>query len=297
MDLGISTWLFGRDELTSEYLTLIKEAGIDKIEIMGAVPSHFRYDNYKQVTLVSKIVRSLGMQVVSMHSPFGVEWDLSSFDRDNISWTITETKKVIDALQLLGGKILVVHTPCLARVRSIEAYTKLFKSIRGDMSKILEYCGKKKIIFATENCNQYILRFLDDLGTECSGLVIDTGHEHEAHKNLADLVYQSGKKLVHLHVSDALTLSENFLANINDYKKRAIDWEYTVAVLKERGTIPHIPPYEGEIKWKEFVMSLKDIDYKGVFMFEIRPAQSRQYRVENLKKVVKGFTRMMMSHC
>ena len=293
MELGISTWLFAYEELTLEHLTLIKKAGINKIEIAGDGLSHFRYDDYEQVAQVSKMVRDLGMQIISIHSPCGIEWDLSSFDRSNISWAIAETKKVIDTLERLGGKILVVHTPSLARVRSMGAYTQLFESMHSDVSKILEYCSSRKIIFATEDCNQYILKFLDDCGAENTGVVIDTGHEHEAHKNLAELVHQSGRKLVHLHVSDALTLSDEFLGNIDSYRKRIIDWKHASTLLKERGSVPHLPPYEGEIKWEEFMTSLKQIDYKGVFMFEIRPCQSSRYRVETLKKVVEGFGRMI----
>jgi len=68
MDLGLSTFFFVNEKLDTRHLSLVKEVGIEKIEIM-LHPSHFKYDDPEQVRFVAREARNLGIKIVSMHAP------------------------------------------------------------------------------------------------------------------------------------------------------------------------------------------------------------------------------------
>ena len=48
------------------------------------------------------------MEVVSLHSPFKYKWLSFTPDKneDEMKWTVTEAKKVIDTLKILGRRFL-----------------------------------------------------------------------------------------------------------------------------------------------------------------------------------------------
>jgi sugar phosphate isomerase/epimerase len=78
------------------------------------------------------------------------------------------------------------------------------------------------------------------------GLCLDTGHLNMAGGDCADFVRRAGKKLKALHLTDSI-------GNHDD----------------------HILPHSaGTINWEEFIIALGEVDYDGLFNFEV-PRENR----------------------
>jgi len=46
----------------------------------------------------------------------------------------------------------------------------------------------------------------------------------------------------------------------------------------------HYFPFEGNIDWKKFVEGLKEINYQGVFMFELRKKTNNEKMLRTIKE-------------
>lgn len=290
MNLGLSTFFFVNEKLGTQHLSLVKEAGIEKIEVMHH-PSHFKYDDVEQVSFVAKEAKNLGIKIVSMHAPGewmgGERWDLSC---PSNQWAIYEAKKVIDTLELLGGSILVIHL----KVERLNDGEQRLVSLHHNIAEIVEYCEKKNIILGVENVTPEALSFVSRFNTRNIGIVLDTHHTvsfvdhiYPPLPSLLKTIKKCDDKLIYVHANDVIKISERNIKSLMHYPGVADKAKEYV----ERGKIVvHLLPYDGIIDWKVIAQTLEENRYKGIFLIEPCPVFP-QFRKKILKMMTKRFKR------
>ncbi len=291
MDTGISTWLFADEKLSKAHLEQIKEAGIDRIEVAGDIFEHFRYDDRRHIDSIAKAVRDLDMKVVSLHAPYKDDFRSLSFRgkaTDNTDWAIAESRKMVDALDILRGDILVVHCGHKGDEPNADA---LLDVVTRDYAQIADYCAEKNVTLAVESQDSFTLELLGRLAGRPVGITLDTGHAY-LRGGLMEGLAAAAPHLVHLHVTDATARRGELTDWIASYKDRITDWERALELLELRGSVDHLAPYEGEIDWPQFAGGLDEIGYEGTFLFEVRNTPLPERRRQLLARAVAGYRRM-----
>ena len=110
---------------------------------------------------------------------------------------------------------------------------------------------------AIEETPPIVVEFVNKFGSKHLVIALDTGHVEDAMGEL----YRAKNHLIHLHVTDVVRPSP-------DEIDKLIPFYILIYILKERGSVNHLVPFEGEIDWKRFETGLKEIGYKGCFMYE-----------------------------
>lgn len=254
MNPGVSTSLFEYFQkgqlLSGRELALIKKSGINDIEIL-AREYVFDYRNSDYVNAMVKKIRTMEINVSSVHAPFGtavernIFCDISAADEIQRGTAVKNMEKSVDAAIALGSDALVVHPGGETSPGDREFRTRQAKKSLGE---ILEYCRGKKIKISLENmlpsyvgdsCKE-ALAIAAGFGNEQLGICLDTGHAHINGEDLVAAVKLIGTKLLSLHVHD------------NNGKEDA-----------------HRAPFDGTIDWFAFRKTLEKTGFDGIFMYEL----------------------------
>ena len=225
-----------------EAIDLVKEAGFKHFDL--------GLSNRKLAEEVSIYLKDNGLTVVQSHIPFN---RYTREDYDTFSKTVMECA---ENAKILGSKILVVHgdefdfkNMTYTSEKALEFNYKLFYNMvefaanngmrvafedvfqDGDPIKETRYCS-----FVEDLC-----ALVDKYNTDKVGICWDSGHaklqygdEHIKALKVA------GSRVISTHIHD------------NYYDKDL-----------------HTFPFMGNTNWREFMKTLREIDYKGDFTFEL----------------------------
>jgi len=265
MNFGISTMPLEDYQLKSK-LPLLKEAGIRYIEVKPK-EGHFNYYDPKYLNEMSKEFTKNGIKVISMHMPtHGADISLTE-EYDRI-WSVREVEKTALALLRLGGGILVVHPG--SKIEDEKARKERRKKSEQSLKEILKFCEHWGIKIALENTLPgkigdnilEILEIVKKFNSKNLGICLDTGHCNITsslynHSGVVECLPEIKDYLCHLHIHDNLAKSDD-----------------------------HYLPFEGNIDWRRFVRGLKEINYQGVFMFELKKKQTMKKCSERLKNCI-----------
>jgi len=264
MNFGISTMPLEDCQLKSK-LPLLKEAGIKYIEVKPK-EGHFNYHDPKYLDEMSKEFKRNGIKVVSMHMPTHGA-DISLIEEYDRVWSVREVEKTALALLRLGGGILVVHP-------GSEIEDEKMRKVRREKSEqsleeILKFCEHWGIKIALENTlpgktgdsTPEILEIVKKFNSKNLGICLDTGHCNMTsslynHSGVVECLPEIKDYLCHLHIHDNSGKSDD-----------------------------HYLPFEGNINWKRFVDGLEEINYQGVFMFELRKKTDNEEMLRNIKEL------------
>lgn len=266
MELGLSSFLFEDCKLESK-LPLLKEAGIEYIEVKPK-EGHFDFQDPKYLEEMAKEFKKYGIKAKSMHMPTnGVDISLTEeYDR---VWSIREVEKTILALLRLEGEIIVIHPG--SKIEDERERKKRREKSEQSLEEILKFCEHWGIKIALENTlpgktgdsMTEILEIVKKFNSKNLGICLDTGHCNITsslynHNEVIDSLKEIRDYLCHLHIHDNFGKSDD-----------------------------HCLPFEGNINWKEFVRVLMEIEYKGVFMLEIRKSadNDNQEVLQNIKDI------------
>jgi sugar phosphate isomerase/epimerase len=264
MEFGISTMPLEDYQLKSK-LPLLKEAGIKYIEVKPK-EGHFNYQDPKYLDEMAKEFKKNGIKVISMHMPIHGA-DISLIEEYDRVWSIREVEKTALALLRLGGGILVVHPG--SKIEDEKMRKKRKEKSEKSLEEILKFCEYWGIKIALENTlpgktgdniNE-ILEIVKKFNSKNLGICLDTGHCNITsslynHAGVVECLPEIKDYLCHLHIHD------NFGKNDD-----------------------HSLPFEGNINWKGFVNGLKDIKYKGIFMFELRKKPNNEEMLRKIKEL------------
>ena len=264
MDFGISTMPLENYQLKSK-LTLLKELGIKYLEVKPK-EGHFNYYDPKYLDEMSKEFKRNGIKVVSMHMPTnGV--DISLIEEYDRIWSVREVEKTVLALLRLGGEILVVHPG--SEIKDEKTRNVQREKSEQSLEEILKFCEQWGIKIALENTLpgktgdsiSEILEIVKKFNSKNLGICLDTGHCNitsaiNNHSGVEECLPEIKNYLCHLHIHDNSGKSDD-----------------------------HYLPFEGNIDWKGFVKGLKEINYQGVFMFELRRKTDNEEMLRNIREL------------
>ena len=263
MNFGISTMPLEDYQLQSK-LTLLKEAGIEYLEVKPK-EGHFNYYDPKYLDEMSKEFKRNGIKVISMHMPTHGA-DISMIEEYDRVWSVREVEKTALALLRLGGEILVVHPG--SEIKDEKTRKARREKSEQSLEEILKFCEHWEIKIALENTLPgktgdsipEILEIVRNFNSKNLGICLDTGHCNITsslynHSGVVECLPEIKDYLCHLHIHDNSGKSDD-----------------------------HCLPFKGNIDWKRFVKGLKEINYQGVFMFELRKEPNNEEMLRTIKE-------------
>ena len=240
---GISIGFFGG--LSKEAFQSCKKNNIGCVEISSSYNDYIEKYNYlSKAAEYSKMAADAGVEIWSLHLPFGRELDISSLDEKIREFTINTNKDLISAAASAGIKMVVMHP-------SAEPISEQERPLQFEFSKknillISKFCQSLSVTLAVENlprtclCNTgaETVKLLSDTGAV---LCFDTNHSLiESNGDFLRKIISGGIKIGTLHISDYDFIDER-----------------------------HRVPGDGVVNWKEVCNLLEEADYNGPLMYEI----------------------------
>lgn len=241
------------------------------MEIQTAV-SLWNYNHYHPVPDLEEI-----LSVLRKHH-FGVElWDSWQKDtdlyhpgqRDKLAFALQGMpvslhsaigargrevhRQQIDTAAALGSEILVVHTDNLYAPNRDQVDYAL-------AAELVEYAGDRGVHLALENGQLPVLRETLDR-VEGLKICLDVGHVYLVREGMAEFLDTFGKEIVHLHLQEILSEPEQ-------------KWVGEAGII-----LDHYTPGTGGIpahEWNLLFRRLKDLEYRGMAVFEIQPRRPLQ---------------------
>ena len=200
-----------------------------------------------------EMAEAAGIKINQVHGPW--RWPLGDATVEDRAERMEKMKKSIRAASILGSKYWVIHPimPYGIEELGTEYAPKTWELNREFMTELLKTAKEYDVIICLENLPfpefsmatpEAVLKFVREMDDDHFKICLDTGHVSVFDNlNLADEVRRVGSELKTLHVHD------------NKQNKDL-----------------HLMPHYGVIDWKDFVKSLKDINFEGVFSLETKPA-------------------------
>ena len=253
-----------------------KRMGFDAVDFSMAI-----FENTKgDLTSLAEVARAdaadMGMRFEVCHLPFVIKKsnDLQKY-RDFDSFML----RAIDAAKTLGVDFAVLH-PTTVTVSADEFNREADRDfVLKHLSTFAEYATKKGVTLAVENMGPVpekyevrrycqnpdeICEIADALGAR---VCWDFGHANMAGLKQSDSLRYIGSRLAVLHVND------NF-----------------------GGDDIHMPPFMGNIDWRDAMKGLTDIGFEGLFNFEISADKIPLVMRESFARYLVDSAREIMSY-
>ncbi|MCQ6561637.1 sugar phosphate isomerase/epimerase family protein [Paenibacillus mendelii] len=234
-------------------LQQVKAAGIDCIELTWQSLDIFDATVKEKCDNVIQAARSLGIEVWSIHIPYGTEWDPSSLDEAVREQVIRSVTRVLQYAQEWGIHTAVFH-PSWEPIADAERPLRL-ETCRETLELLAVEAAARGIVLAVEclprTCLGNSAEEMEYLLPDHPGLGICCDVNHLFKEAPEAFIRRLGSRIRTTHISD------------ND----GID---------ER----HWMPGKGIIQWAEVLSALEDAGYGNVFLYEIVNPAPRQV-IEN----------------
>ena len=258
MRWGISTLLIKERDLLSN-VHLLVELGIELLEIR-AEPGHFPYEDREYINSLGTVLKKVGLKAYSLHMPTN-KVDISYLNQDDRLRSIREIKRAALSFLKLGGELVVVHPGGRVKdeFKREDHLSRSFESLK-ELGDFFSGCGLKMALENTLPSRigsriEELLILHGRLKSKNSGICLDTGHINIM-KDPTVALKELKDYLIHLHIADNLGENDD-----------------------------HFLPGEGKINWKVFFKILKEIDYQGVFMLEVKRRGELPEMLQRIKEV------------
>jgi sugar phosphate isomerase/epimerase len=233
-----------------ELLQIIKNVGFDAIS-----PS---LRSVSELAEIVNIAGELGLELQSLHAPFGKAADMWSCDKNVFSPAKKELLEAIDACERFHIPVVVAHTWIGFDYQFDE------KSLHYDnFQEVVRYAEERNVKIAFENTEgiEYLLALMEHFrGNDTVGFCWDSGHEM-CYNYSADILGELGSRLIMTHLNDNLGISRF------DGK---IYWTDDL----------HLLPFDGIGDWDYNIQRLRDARNQSILNFELSIA-SKPNRHEN----------------
>ena len=245
----------GINGITAEKMKYAKAVGITCIETsLNAIVEKGKYSEeeiIRRVKAAKAIADEAGIQIWSIHMPFGNDGDLSQADENERKSVVDYHKSVLKYCRILKPKIILFHPSFYLGLneRGVRMNQMIQSAI--ELNKEVKKIGAKMVIenmlgyelLRDKNRERPLCRTVDEMMTIMNRLpkniyaAVDMNHI----KNPEKLIRALGKRLKSVHVSDG------------DGKKEC-----------------HYFPCsgKGENNWIDILSALNEVNYKGPFMYE-----------------------------
>ena len=209
-----------------------------------------REDLEKAIAHERQLAADAGMIFSQVHGPW--RWPPSDVSEEDRAERLEKMRRSIRMTAKLGCKNWVVHPimPFGIDELGTEQATQTWEMNVEFMSKLLEVARECDVVICLENMPmpnfsigspEAILRLVETMNDEHFKICLDTGHVSVfPNLRLGDEVRRLGKKICVLHIHDNRGQRDE-----------------------------HLPPHAGIIDWGDFVLTLREIGFDGVFSLEI----------------------------
>ena len=242
MKFGASTfiWVSPFNEDTLYLFEKVREMGFDTLEICVESPETIHVDQ------IIKASAQTGVQVI-ICGAFGPERDISSTSPIIRKQGLDYLKTCIDIARQVGSKL--VSGPMYSAVGktnllSVDEREQQWHLAAHNMKLAAVYAKEANVKLAFEPLNRFEtdfintvdqgLAFIDRIGMDNVGMLLDTFHMNIEEKNIGDAIRLAGNKVFNFH-----------------------------ACASDRGT-----PGEDHINWMEVKKALQDINYQEYLVIE-----------------------------
>ena len=257
MELSINVdGLSGRFGL-EKAVKMAKNAGFNALDYFIALDDkncQLHGENYRSIIAdARRTAEKEGLRFNQTHAPFRYsvkEWN----EEGNFDYFI----KALEITALLGAETCIVHP--LHHMEYLGHEEEIFRLNMDYYRRLIPYCKeygvkacvenmfqihriRKNITFDTCSTVKEFIRYVDTLDSEYIVACLDVGHVvlPDGPDSPADFIRALGHdRLKALHIHD------------NDYRNDQ-----------------HLVPYQGKIDWNAVTSALGEIDYTGVFTYEV----------------------------
>lgn len=246
-NVGASSCILTPEEHSVEGFSSYKEAGIRFAEL-SCCHNLSQIDFYNNPERILKAAEANGVKFTSFHLPFSKTISFSNPDKEVREKAVLKLKETVDAASSIGINLMVMHPSC----SNYEFYPErepLVAQCLSHIGEVYEYCDKKNITLAVENMTGKGL-----LGTPFE--MIRCLKEFPDIKICFDVNHC-------FHLTPEEYLDELIKAG---FKGRIATIHASDYFLKEE---KHLMPGEGTADFAAVTKKLQEMDYKGVFMYEI----------------------------
>ncbi|MFB3926270.1 MAG: sugar phosphate isomerase/epimerase family protein [Syntrophales bacterium] len=208
MKLGIHqlVWFNTWDETKLDYLDLIKDIGFDAMDLLvRSVPEEL-------IPKIRQRAARIGLKLVGISSlPSG--WEILSDDSEQRLQAIEYLKSLVRKTHLVGSDFYggVIHSPLGKLVGRPASEVEMNRAMEA-MKILARYAAGFDIDIGIEIVNRYEtyllntvdagLRFIDSVGEDNLGLILDTYHMNVEEKDIVHVMRTAGKKILHIHLSE-----------------------------------------------------------------------------------------------
>ena len=244
-----------RDRPYAEALRAIAEAGWSQTEISGQEPHVASVPVAGELAEFRTIVDAIGVTVRSVHAP-AMRHVLGTTTEEWRREVIPVLKSYIRFTGAIGADHIVIHpipNPMFVPDPDDPAVPRLVADgIRASLEEVVPVAQESGVRVLLENLPYLVdypyrsmkeLRELvDSYPAESLGLVIDTGHVGILGLDPGDEIRAAGDRLFGTHIHD---------------------------VIENDGLVDHHAPTRGIFDWDAVLQAFSDIDYRGVWNFEV----------------------------
>ena len=247
MKIGASTLLHRDRPLDWTLFHEFQQAGVESLELTDYHPG-FSFTDHAAYTALEIAIRDLSLHLNSLHihlEKFDSDFDLATLESTPQEKTLIAYCEAVDAMEILGGGILVTHHIQIPEPDDILHMEKR-SAFLDNLHTIAEYAAPKGVSLALENTSRgytreptRLVKLITDLGDPNVGICIDTGHRNII-GDPVEALRIAGDRLIATHLHD----------NHGEQDE-------------------HLLPGLANIDWDGVVEVLNDIEYRGVFMYEL----------------------------
>lgn len=249
--IALSTHIFGNRPLSLDDFKLLKNFGINAIELWFMDPQLYIRDS-NEVAKIKGWLDANEMGCASVHAPFWTDLNKPTFRWLSLSSTNPKTREIcidltknsIYAAKELGAGIVVIHGIGEREGITLESAEKTFAESLHSLADTFDDC---KIELAIENIitpysrANLIRDFIRRFEHNSVGICVDIGHAFIEDASTNALIQADGY-LFEVHIADNLGSEDD-----------------------------HLIPHEGKIDWEPVWQRLKDSPELRVATFEIMP--------------------------
>ncbi|MCE5186793.1 MAG: sugar phosphate isomerase/epimerase [Planctomycetaceae bacterium] len=251
--MGLSTGLFYRFQLI-ECLPWIRQAGFNQIEVCSS-GDHLDYHSRHDVEEAGRMIADLGIETYSFHAPFREAIDITSPDLQRRRASEYEIFKAAEAAAALKARYFVFHPgpeqwfqpPVHERLQRMNNAVEV-------LNNVYRKCSELDIDLAIENMLPHlfcgstkdILWLIGSVEKLEPAVCLDTGHAFLS-GGAREMIRKVAGRLEMIHVNDNSGTADD-----------------------------HVPPGQGKIDWKQFILDLRTINFTGVLILELSPGQFTQ---------------------
>ncbi len=237
-------------------LSLLHNYGIEALEIFCS-KRHLNITDPEEVQRAGMAIRELGFRKVSMHAPSSVG-DLSNPQEKNREETLLSCQKALDAALLMGATLITFHPTSIDS--EIEQAEERWVALQETLRDLSGYAEDRDVKIAIENFpisyfggnTRDLYQRIAEIDLPNIGMCLDIGRAHVS-GDLPAVLKEFGEKIFSVHASDNRGHADE-----------------------------HLIPGEGIVPWEEILDGLRQLDFRGPFVVEVRQERTTEDIIESV---------------